>query len=455
MAQELRDLVEIIPPSERVLSAYASDHLLAFRSVPAGVAVLGPITRMRVFDCASVSVVQAQLTVVCRPIRIAPRFRNTQEIIEELDAVLAAECNKAVAVSDDSPTVLLTGGVDSTLLGTYLVPLGATAVIGQPEFEQYDPEVEYAKDAARLLRVALRVERVARSEMARQLADLTDATLMPIGHSQSLVVGKVMQRGGSYVTGDRADALFGNPPALPPSRLRGVPAHLLRLPVLGRVIRTVPSGRVAGRVLDAMSLPVTHVEGWAARFNRYADYSLLAVLMGKGRIEQLVADRLSWVQSVLPDEAEREDHIAVGQFGGYLLGDFPAQWTAIAHAHGASMPSPFLSRAMLELAHSIPLERRYFQNGVLKPHPKSLLSARLPGFDANAPKLSSVLPLTSLTAVMRQAVPTVMEAGEHLLAELPPDISDNDRGELLWAWVVRAEWQRAVRQASFRPIEPA
>lgn len=452
VARELQDLVALVPPPERTVSDYANNYLLAFRSLPAGVPVVGPITRLRVFDSAKVSIASAKLTVCRQPLRIAPSTRSSQELLAALDELLAVECARAVSESERSPSVLLTGGVDSTLLATYLVPQGAAAVLGQPEFEEYDAEVGYAMDAAAMLRVELRVERLARDEMARQLAELTDATLMPIGHSQSLVVGRVMQRGGAFVTGDRADALFGNPPAVPASRLKGLPTQLLQIPGLRRLARSLPAGRVAGSVFDALSLPVTHVDGWAARFNRYADYSLLAALIGRHQIQQLVQDRLSWVQSVLPNEEERTDHVAVGQFGGYLLGDFPAQWTAIARAHGAALHSPFLTKAMLELACSIPLGSRYVDGGVLKPLPKALLTNRLPGFDVNAAKLSSVLPLSSLTTVLRDAFPQVMADGDRVLSDLSIALTNDDRGELLWAWVVRAEWQRAVGNAPFVPM---
>ena len=195
-----------LPPEARVPSQDAViDHFL-FRTVPGENSFCERIKRtghgMRIrVDLAKRAIEKGQFARYTKRPYIDDEAACLKMIDEAIDRATADYRSRDYAV-------LFSGGVDSTILATYLPEnLLSNNTITSPEFKL---ELEYAKNAAQLLGNELQVNVVEEDDYFRRLEEVIDQLGMPPHHPQTVILSAAYKvKPDHFVTGEFADGLFG------------------------------------------------------------------------------------------------------------------------------------------------------------------------------------------------------------------------------------------------------
>ena len=208
VSNQFRNLLAQLPPSERYPSEHAVvDHFL-FRTVPGTSSYCRHIKRVGqgeklVIDLASGD----NETSLFDRIEDQSERRSITHHIEQIECALGSVLNPLR--TEDGTANLFSGGVDSTLIQTYLgssVP-PLTMVPDTPEFRF---ETEYAARATQLLGLRPQWHGVKEADYPDQLDKTIDALGMPPHHESEVLVREAFQHGfRKFITGQGADGLFG------------------------------------------------------------------------------------------------------------------------------------------------------------------------------------------------------------------------------------------------------
>ena len=316
--------------------------------------------------------------------------------ISRLDGYL----DDATAFEDEgSVGTMLSGGVDSVLLHTYLATDESTnAVIDSPEFAFED---EYARKASELLgsdhtRIAM-----TEANYLDHLEATVDATAHPLLLPQGALLNLAFRESQHdvLVNGGLADGVFGT----------GIAALAYLARFLG------PGGRFVPPVTDeldtiattatAIRKSATDVDGTAMGFRIHADEETVASMYGREAIDDRKQRRFHYTQRRLPTTQQQGygGHMHLGHCIEYFHDVILSNWRQGALASGTSLLTPFAGREVLETALAVPPTRRYARWTVpdrsrpsrvvaYKYLVKDLLSQRLPAYDTNKPKGHGMLP---------------------------------------------------------------
>ena len=196
-----------LPPQARVPSRDAIiDHFLFRYRVPAENSYCEKVRRtghgMRIeFDSTRESIKKKQFTRYTR----RPHIDSEAVSLKEIDNALE---DATADFRGGEHALLFSGGVDSTILATYLTdnPLH-TNIITSPEF---DLELEYAKNAAQLLGRRIQVNLLPQADYLRRMEEVIDRLAMPSHHAQTVILSEAFNgEPKGFVTGEFADGLFG------------------------------------------------------------------------------------------------------------------------------------------------------------------------------------------------------------------------------------------------------
>jgi asparagine synthase (glutamine-hydrolysing) len=379
------------------------DHFL-FRTIPAEKTYARGVTRVGHGRTVRWDARAARLHVVRREHAARPASVAFSDALRHLERSLKEVVDSVVDNAVDRTVVnLLSGGIDSTLLQTFLPhPSRSLAVaIDTPEFA---PETARAVLASALTGSEHQVVRLRERGYVEALERLITATGLPPHHMQSVLFGELfrLQDGERryLLMAQLADALFGlRALALPAAVLRRCGWRLPQLMAAVRLPRAWKPGRL-GLVetwSSRVNQPVGSAQGLAARAATYTDFDFAERVFGTEQVARRLAKRLQYVLDVCPflsaDEAGLDAQLEAAHLVDYFCDDAVSIWRQAAMSHGAYIICPFTHIEVVRASLAFSRRERYWRGGEIKPALKALLRRRLPRYDTGLPKLSSGLPI--------------------------------------------------------------
>lgn len=450
LADNFRAACAALPVREREMSERAvADHLL-FRTVPGRQTYLAALRCLAHgerldFDPVADTLKYARFdTLDAADDGGSSPAARLQAIEQALEMVISRYADHPDTAN------LLSGGVDSTLVQTFLprcFPSVSTA-IDTPEFAF---EVEYAETAGRLLDVEHEFVCVKEYDYVRMLEDAVRTLALPSHHLQNVLVDAAFQsHHAGFITGEFADSLFG----LRESRTLSL-ADTLR-PLLGFAPLRVGKARRAHRMARDLCLPAGSPDGPAMAFAVYADIDLVGKMIGISAVQESLRARLDYVEDICPfvrrDDPGLAAHLELGHLVSFFCDDTASFWRQLAHARSKRLYLPFVARSVVQRAISIPAPDRYVRRFREKHLLKGVLARRLPSYRVHQRKGSSGLPVQRfLTSGPLCDVFQKYDLPDFVPRELAETIR-RGAGWLSWNCLTFAIWRDAVlRDAALAP----
>lgn len=365
---------------------------------------------------------------------------------------------------DGDTTNMFSGGVDSTLLQTYLQTPSVSMAIDTPElaFERrYIRETEGLLDGGRHRTIEL-----AEANFLEWLEESMDLLGYPSHYAQTVLTHALFERdnGQQYVNGEGADALFGLTGAKGARLASWLQPLLRRVPL--SLLRTAP-GSVQPHLMELHQLaaqfdrPLSARNSFPNRFAFFTHPDVVGEMVGEGLVDQRFRTQYNYVN-------DRFETVPYGPFATnvefahllcFLRHNTVNQWRQLAHAHGKSLFAPFKTASLLKCALSVPADRRYIQGipqiGQLdaKYLLKRLLARRLPAYPTGQEKGSGSLPLGRFFA--NGVLADVFE--RYSPPEFVPDSMVPDHvasfGPVTWNLVTYAVWRdRVLTNPALEPL---
>ena len=457
VSDHFRNVVAVLPPAQRTMS----DQALLEHYVGAATATRTTYSR-GVDRLGHGDRVDIDLTSGTVSVRVFSRHRSiaTDEpasvYLDRLDGAL----EDVIGPLRNEPglAVAFSGGVDSTLLTSYLDGTGTplTVVPGCPEF---DAETEYAREAARLIGRTAHEIRLREDDYVEQLEHAITTIAMPLESYVTPTIDKMYEYDSPvFLVGEGADSMFGS----------------------GRGIRRLASmlssgpGRGALRLLEAAPGPIgsraEQIGGYAALFAHprlspagyaattlqyHGDLSGTEHIFGREAIEalstKLMEDVLERVELETSDQDGFFGHIELSQWR-LAFADLATAANHSAQALGKAQAFPYLSWRVISEHLKVPAKQRYYRRFTGKWMLKELLARRVPEYEVNKRKLATGLPFARyvengpLTGFWdRYEIPSV----------IPEELHDEVRNRptpLTWKAITHAVWEeRVVADLSLAP----
>jgi len=276
----------------------------------------------------------------------------------DLDLILQSEMLTSCTVTAP-PRVLLSGGMDSTLLASVLRAQCDTVLSYSTGFEQIDPanrEMEYAQSAAEAIGAQHQHIILSRQHFLNAIIDATAANEEPIHHLQSAALlhlfASIANRsatGGPVFCGEAADGLFGNDTHDLLSR-RMLLLRCLSIPGIRRIGKRAMNKSLIPRRLSYLgfdiSKPAESPDHLFWSIGRYVSAEKLTTICSSTP-DDIIAGRRRLV-SLFPD-CGLLDQVTLLSF---LTEGFATMsiWSRIAASQGDQMIYPFASPVCLRLA---------------------------------------------------------------------------------------------------------
>lgn len=446
----LRPLVVMLPPSDRSIPDATRAYLRAFRTLPYAHAIVGPIRRVHMFQSVTCRMGPAgvELSEQVTPLSVRPDVATLPEASEVVAQALDQAARRVIPAT--GARLLLSGGVDSTLLATCCRDLAVRHAVTVPSFAEYAIETEYAQEAANLLGVPLERVPADASAMQSMLTEAVERSLQPPNHTQTVLLHAAFRsEPTTYVTAQFADALFGfGRSVIGYSAQRLAP--LLSVASLLPASSLLPSRvRSALRVHGALRRDGGDPRSWTASYARYLSADAAERLVGREMLDTLSHERYLTTKATYPGPMpDRHDvPMAMGQWLDYVHDDAIAIWSAMAEGVGSRLVAPHHSIAMIEAAHRIRMPLRVSGKGDAKPILRHLLGSRVPGYSLTKQKLASGLPMKRMVL---EGYPELMEAASaefgSSLAPLQESVSP-DWAEAAWSLLSARLWERSIALA--------
>jgi asparagine synthase (glutamine-hydrolysing) len=447
VTDSFRNALALLPPMERGLDQDSiADHLL-FTTVAGTNTLVKAIGRVgfgnhfhwkggsggqRVFD------------------RLVPRSNDGGNPVDHVDAALRRVMENQCA--GRSCANQLSGGIDSTLVQTYLPPQ-TPSVRGEIDSPEYRQEAEYSRRAQVQLGSPLHTFTVSEAAFLEDLCALTRRAGLPAHRPQNVVFDRSFQYDVStFLSGQFADSLFGLP--FSPYYERAYnERHWLRLAQstkLGRLFPEPLSGVLQRRLerLRQVQAPLFDWNGHACLSLLRTNLHRAQVILGTEKVRERVETTASFVaERFWSEESDRHPvfkHLELGHMLSFFCADSLSHWRQLAHSQGKGFLAPFVCRSVVETALAVPRRHRYLARGRAKHILKDLLKRRLPAFDVNARKLGSDMPIARFFTT--GPLKTAFERFP-MLDNVEPSVATKLREDpdwLTWNLLSLAIWQKEV-----------
>lgn len=338
---------------------------------------------------------------------------DLEESVRQIETTLTDELSDWYARKPDS-AVLLSGGVDSSLLQVYWnkiwrehetgLPPSTAIVLDHPNTK---PDYEYTRSAVEQLETEhLNVRQAPLSvELMNEIFDQTG--LMP-NHVQSfyfatLAEGMKAAGFGAGICGEGADGLFGNSS---PDDLLAAEKWKKKLPVAG--LRTLAAALIdhirpnpylpgilrLANVLDD-STHFRHPENNSAAFT---DFKRVFEVFGNEKTRDAMKYRRTLLDELAVPDSRTDSTdpfhlqraLLIGYFGEGI--ETSATWEAMFALHGLEMFAPFQDSRTFRVAMNIAVDVR-FKPGDVKQALKKALLRHVPESFARRPKLGFGQPI--------------------------------------------------------------
>jgi len=373
VTDHFRNMLAGIPREERELGENAMlDHFLIL--YPLGESTLERnVRRVTPGEIRFVDAVSGE-----EASRQAERLVHEPAILEVERAPEALEAVLRTALAEQGPDdcTMFSGGVDSTLVHL-LRPKGSAALTVTVDTPEFAFEVEYAREAARLLGAKWFHVPFREEEYLELFLETIETLGQPVHPSlQPVFMNRAFREPfGVFWMGDCADTLFGHPQ-----------------------LRRVLQGEVGPRLKKQLEEPSDSLRGYGALSNTGPDFTVVSGLFGEGPVMKRVEARMGYVlgRSAVRPGSRLEEHAEMDSIIETFCSTLPAITCKRenAAAFGGETREPFFSRAALRLAGSIPTRQRFFHGGESKPVPKALLRKLMPEYPFYGKKGGSDIPRT-------------------------------------------------------------
>lgn len=332
------------------------------------------------------------------------QFDRVTPITEDDGATgLVARVEKALAdrmtplVGDSSVCATFSGGVDSTLLASFLsttTPLVAMTT----DTSEFDIETEYAETAAGLLGRPLSELRVLEKNYAQLLDDLIETTAVAPAHYVMPMLACLYDRPETtFILGEGADSVFGTDRGL--RRIAGTFANRFGLAALG-LGRRLPgvvgyrSGQVLAYASEFAEEPSSN-NGAAARSLLFGDPSLVQSIVGEDAVERVLELHLSVVFDRVDLEVPQSDrfnsHMEIIRWR-HTMSDLASLDRHSAQAAAKRSVQPYVHASVIDALRQAPAEKRYVKGLAGKWVLKEMLADRVPEYPVNQRKNATGLP---------------------------------------------------------------
>ncbi len=290
--------------------------------------------------------------------------------------------------SADSVASMLSGGVDSTLVHTYL-PENAPSTSGAFETPEFDFEVDYARTASSLLGTDHDFVTAPETSFTARLESVIDAIGMPPQQLQAPTIDMGLNETdwGAYVCGEAADSLYGMGAGT--AQTVWQTRFLRHLPAVHPLLESHRN-----RARELVRSP-WDPRGLAQQSSQYLDQDYVSEFVDERLVERLQRKRLAYASARVPlvEDTDRfRAHLDWGHWIGRFCENTLTAYRQIAQARGKALRAPFASRAVTEAALSVSVPQRYVSGRESKHIPKRLLAQRLPGYETSKPKGNGNLP---------------------------------------------------------------
>lgn len=341
---------------------------------------------------------------------------QTVEIVDRLDARPSHGDRTGVTmldealsdVLDDQSSVanMLSGGVDSTLVHTYLDGEPSMLMtIDSPEFEH---EEDYATRAHDLLGVDGETVALQENDFLGMLEASVDALGYPSHYNQTVLTDAAFRRTGTttYVNAEGADALYGLN-GVKAARIAAWLAPAFDIPGGKSLWRAGPGRALTGaRRLPDYARWLDHdpvePDSFAHRLPFFTDADLVGRMTDPVTVRNRHARSLEYVTERIKRDSDHgrfATQVELGQLQSLFRHNTVDQWRQLGYVHGQNLHAPFKHRRVVDAALSLPAETRYVQGisslGSLstKHVPKRLLADRLPDYPVYQKKGGGSLPI--------------------------------------------------------------
>jgi asparagine synthetase B (glutamine-hydrolysing) len=459
VSDDFRNVLAALPVAERSPSEDAVVQHYLFRTVYGTDTYVERVSRVGAGEHVTIDIVRRERTA-----EIVDRIPSESDLVGP-DRYLSVVEDALETVMADLTTLSgvrlsFSGGVDSTLLATFMNPDDRLLTV-VPDTPEFAIETAYARDSASLLGMSIEELAVSERSYVGLLEDTIDGTGRPPVHDVIPIVTTAFRRihGTTFVLGEGADGIFGT---------GGRPAKLgnlfrqpqLRSAALG-IARTTPQGfraraESAIRRGELLASDPESADGLAAAFQIFGDPDFIRGVVGPERIESILLSGLQYVfdrvELVRPSDPFLR-HMELRQWRSFF-NDHSEIAREVARAHATDVRAPFLSATAISALTGIPIADRYHKGFTGKWLLKDLLAARLPAYPVGQRKRHTALPFTRmctdgpLVGIWDRYTPPSLFEGD-----ARSDLIANRLDEaVLWNAISYAIWdERVVRNPHLTP----
>jgi asparagine synthetase B (glutamine-hydrolysing) len=394
LADHFRNILACVPvPDRHVRKDALVDHFLFRRASPDS-AYCDGIARLGHGEAISINLASGDIkTSIFDRIRDQACDCPTETYLNLIHHALASALDPLA--TQQGIVNLFSGGVDATLIQTYLGP-HIMPLTYLPE-NGSERDAATALEAAQLLGVEVQSHKIDERDYATKLDDTIEAIGVPSIRPHTVLIHDALTLDFQMcISGHGADALFGR--NVRSGRLASFLSSRSGLAVLGALTsldRITSSNRWQSRqsIAKQMSEDPGSPFGYGAQRGVIAQCDLVEGLFGPTRLrERLVARREFLeprVEFVAPLGNSLLRHLEVAHWIEFLWEDRLTVLRHLAHAQGKSMFAPFFSKAVVDSATQVPVDRRYMKGLEGKYLLKQLLKNRLPTYPVNQKKGST------------------------------------------------------------------
>lgn len=396
ISDHFRNVVSTVDPALRTTSDSSLIEHLLFNQIHGAGTYVSSVDRVTRGEVVEIDLATGAVnrSLVGR-IEISTDRPGSETVIKQLDAALqtAADLSEEMGKT----CVLFSGGIDSTLLMTYMYP-EADVVTFVPDSPEYAIETAYAREAAGLFGAEIIEVSVAETDFLSIFERSVKLLGIPTTHHVTPVFETVFD--GPYDTvfvGEGADAMFGLNPRL--TVVGGWFANPVGVPLLAALDRFAP-GRFqyrTGQLAEAarrLALPLgarSFALGNAGGMN--ADLAI--ELFGPDPVLDVLETRLAFTLQRIDLETPTGNHRAANSEVRHwlnILADPMIMERHQAQARGKRLVAPFMDPDVLDIVLQLPVAERYTKGLSGKWLLKELLKTHFPAYPVNQRKQHTSLP---------------------------------------------------------------
>jgi asparagine synthetase B (glutamine-hydrolysing) len=457
LTDHIRNVIARLPLSDR----YPSDDGIAehflFRRPYGNTSYSAHVTRLGNAEHVEIDLDSGKReAAVFDRIAAVPTERSTDEYLEMMGGKLEASL---VAVKGDDSALFFSGGVDSTLLMSY-VPADAQPFTFVADTAEFCAETDYARNAAALLGVSLNEVPMPEEEFLRMMETATEIQGAPcfddaVPYLTRLIVEQPM---GQLVLGHGADSAFGM--SLKLARFSSWFRHPLVLQPLRAVADKMPGHfgyrmRQVVPIAEGFGRSLHDPFGYAGGIRTSGKTPLLEKALGKDVIDAAPQRELDYALARVELTVDPKDSFWAHLELAHWLVTFNnpiATNLAVANSVGRRIVGPYCDPDVLTALATIPVYDRYVRRLSAKWLLKELLVRRVPEYPVGQRKKSTAFPWRRFYTDGPLT---------HFWESYPvPDMFDGDlRNELVaepmvntWTAMSYAVWlERVVRNSRLEP----